>query len=137
MGIRNKVNSAGWISENIGGTSVEVDLGNAKQTSAPILGVQTVVSGNSTEARTASSPVVIIAGAQNHATASLPVITTANVGKTFFVVATGSNPTLLSASNPINFGSWSRTISNSNLITCVATNTDFGFSWLASSGSAL
>ena len=137
MGIRNKVNTSGWVSENIGGNDAELDLGSARQVASPMLGIQVVRSGAAAAARAATSPVILMAGAAGNVTASLPSISTSIVGKTFMVVSTGSIPTLLTASNTINFGAWTRTISNSNLITCVAASTDAGFTWLASSGSAI
>lgn len=134
MGIRNKVNSTGWVSEKIGGTDVEVDLSNATQTTAPLNKVGVVRSGSTS----VTSPVVLLAGATAHATASLPSISTSIVGKTFLVVATGSNTTFLTASNAINGGLWTRTLTNTfSIVTCVAASTDGGFTWIASSGSAI
>jgi len=135
MGIRNKVTNKGWISEDVTGTAVELDMGAATVTTPTLNKVQVVVSG---AAQTAGAPAILLAGARVHVTAALPAISNAIVGRTFMIVTTGSNPTLLTASNAINHGLWTRTLFTPNaIVSCVAATTDFGFTWLASSGSAI
>lgn len=135
MGIRNKVSSTGWTTEQIAGTATEIDMSNASQTVAPLNKVQVARSGS---ASTVVAPVLLVAGATANTTASLPAISTSIVGKTFLVVTSGSAVCLLSASNAINGGIWTRNMANPfSVVTCVAATTDSGFTWVATSGSAL
>lgn len=135
MGIRNKVSSTGWTTEIIAGTDTEVDMSNAMETIAPRRKVQVARSGSAT---TATAPVLLVAGATVGTTASLPAISTSTVGRTILVMSSGSQICLLSASNAINGGTWTRVLQNPfSIVTCIAATTDSGFTWVATSGSAL
>lgn len=135
MAIRNKVGSTGWVTENIAGTANEIDMSGAPSTVAPLNRVGVARSGSATALTT---PVTLVAGATVGTTGTLPVISTSILGKTFLVATSGSVVCLLSASNPINMTTWTRNLANTfNITTCVAALTDSGFTWIATSGSAL
>jgi len=137
MAIRNKVGSTGWISENIAGATSEIDTGNIKQTRAPVLGVTTTVSG--VTATPIVAPIGMLTAGVQHTTASLPAITADLVGKTFLVFGSGSLTTVLTSSNTINGGAWTRNMNNNFCITTfIAYSSSLnGFGWVATSGSAI
>ena len=135
MGIRNKVNSTGWVSTKIAGTAVELDMGDAVETVAPRKGSTLVPVGTTV---TASAPVVILGATAVGTTASLPAIGADNVGKTFLLFNSGSTSTFVTSSNLINGGAWTRTLITPYVIaTFVAYSSSIGYGWAASSGSAL
>lgn len=136
MGIRNKVNNKGWISEKIAGTAVEVDLSAGTETVAPLKG-STFATSAATTAIVA--PVGMLAAGAAGTTASLPAIGEANVGKTFMVFSSGSASTFVTSSNTINGGAWTRSLFNPfSIVTFVAYSSSLnGYGWVASSGSAI
>ena len=136
MGIRNKVGSTGWVSEKITGTTTELDTNNTKQTRAPVLGITTAPSGSVTAI---TAPVGMLSAGVLHTTASLPAITADLVGKSFLVFGSGSNTTLITSSNTINGGAWTRNMNtNFSVTTFIAYSSSLnGYGWVASSGSAI
>lgn len=135
MGIRNKVGTTGWISEKISGTSAEIDMSNATETVAPKKGMTFAQTGSVTSI---TAPVAMLGAGAVGTTASLPAIGSSNVGKMFLIFSSGSAQTLISGSNTINGGAWTRSVSPWGIYTFIAYSSSLnGYGWVANSGSAL
>lgn len=140
MAVKNTIGSTGFVTTKLASGRDQLDLGNAETINPPLF----KVSSGSISLELVDPVTTIPKGV----TASLPSLSNAIVGRQFILVMTASGPgvgiaadSMLSGTNMINGGAWTRQLSGSminQVMWIFATKTPAGlYNWVAASGSAV